>query len=184
MLRWFWWRINAWTEIASMAASLGFFVLLRATEPALETALFQGRDVLNDQTRMLLIAACTIATWIVVTWLTPPESREVLQRFYRKVRPAPGGWGPVARSLPEVRADQDFVPSLVAALASSAMVYATLIALGRAILDGPRAAALPTAVACACGLAVWRLARRLWQTAAAEAVDPAATLATGEAPAE
>jgi Na+/proline symporter len=84
LLRWFWWRINAWAEIAAMGAGLGLALL--SLTPALSALTFGQR--------LALTAFGSIAVWMPVMWLTPPERPEVLDAFYRRVRPG-GAWGPV-----------------------------------------------------------------------------------------
>ncbi len=143
MLRWFWWRINAWTEIAAMVVSLGAFVIV-------------SRFVEANEYRMALVAGITIVAWLAVTYLTAPEGRETLESFYRKVRPAAFGWGPVAHALPDVQPDRHLGLSLVAALLAAGIVYCTLPAVGLLLFGefGRGALALTGAVACAIGVAV------------------------------
>jgi Na+/proline symporter len=83
LLRWFWWRINAWAEIAAMAAAV--VLALLSYHPALAELTFGWR--------LALTAFGTLAVWFPVMLLTPPESPETLEAFYRRVRPG-GAWGP------------------------------------------------------------------------------------------
>lgn len=88
VLRWFWWRINAWAEIAAMVAGLLLAVLG-------STSFFSE---LTFGQRLMLSAFGSMAAWLPVMYLTRPESPTVLDSFYARVRPA-GAWGPVrARS--------------------------------------------------------------------------------------
>jgi SSS family solute:Na+ symporter len=84
LLRWFWWRINAWSEIAAMISSfviaMGFFFARR------------GGLQMSDHRVLLYSVAGTTVVWVAVTLLTPPTERETLLAFYRKVRPAGPGW--------------------------------------------------------------------------------------------
>ncbi|MEC4986460.1 MAG: sodium:solute symporter family protein [Oscillatoria sp. PMC 1068.18] len=84
ILRWFWWRVNAAAELAAMLG--GFFV-------GLITTFFAGfNDIFADfGLRLLVISGTTAVLWITVMLLTPPESDDTLDEFYRRVRP--GGWG-------------------------------------------------------------------------------------------
>ncbi|NET91030.1 MAG: Na+:solute symporter [Kamptonema sp. SIO1D9] len=84
ILRWFWWRVNAAAELAAMLG--GFFV-------GLLTTFFAGfNDIFADfGLRLLVISGTTALLWITVMLLTPPESDDTLDEFYRRVRP--GGWG-------------------------------------------------------------------------------------------
>lgn len=83
ILRWFWWRINAWAELASMVA--GFFTgLFTTVVPVLRIEDFG--------LRLLVITALTTVIWVIVMYVTKPESEATLERFYRKVRPPGPGW--------------------------------------------------------------------------------------------
>ena len=85
LLRWLWWRINAWSEIAVMTASLVFANVV---------------DVFTDLAfpfSLVVVVFLSLPVAFLVTWMTPPESSDVLQRFYERVRPA-GAWAPVAEA--------------------------------------------------------------------------------------
>ncbi len=84
LLRWFWWRVNAWAEIAAMAAGL-VLAVLGSTSAFTEFTFGQ---------RLMLSAFGSMAVWVPVMFLTKPESATVLDAFYARVRPA-GAWGPV-----------------------------------------------------------------------------------------
>ena len=84
LLRWFWWRINAWAEIAAMGA--GLVLALLTLLPAFASLTFGQR--------ILLTAFGSLAVWFPVMLLTRPEPEEVLDRFYTRTRPG-GAWGPV-----------------------------------------------------------------------------------------
>ncbi|MGH7584899.1 MAG: sodium:solute symporter family protein [Gemmatimonadales bacterium] len=84
LLRWFWWRINAWAEIAAMGAGLGLALL----------SYLPASAGLSFGQRLALTAFGALAVWLPVMYLTAPERPEVLDGFYRRVRPA-GAWGPV-----------------------------------------------------------------------------------------
>jgi len=102
LLRWYWWRINAWSEIAALTASAATAVFLKISpENALVAGLGSalgraGFAVDAWGVGILLIVAVTTLTWITVTFLTKPDDPQKLLAFYRKVRPG-GFWGPVAK---------------------------------------------------------------------------------------
>jgi Na+/proline symporter len=102
LLRWYWWRINAWSEIAALSASAVTAVCLKIfPENALVRGLRAGLGRLGFEADawgvgILLIVAVTTVVWIAVTFLTKPDDPGKLLAFYRKVRPG-GFWGPVAR---------------------------------------------------------------------------------------
>ncbi len=101
LLRWYWWRINAWSEIAALSSSAATAVLLHRFPDAPPvrglSALLASLGFRVDAwgVKIIFIVAVTTAVWIAVTFLTPPDEKEKLLTFYRKVRPG-GLWGPVA----------------------------------------------------------------------------------------
>ena len=149
MLRWFWWRINAWTEISAMAASLVFFLLFDPFAAAI------GWDdpKPKSQEKMACVAFATIAVWLLVTFVTPAENKEVLQKFYRKVRPGGFGWKPIADTCRDVIPDRQLFLSFIAAICATGVVYFTLPAVGFFIFKHTMSAiwCLLGAVACGAG---------------------------------
>ncbi len=137
MLRWFWWRINAYSEIVSMIASLGYFIVLNTK--SISTRFLGDRELLSEE-KMAIVAVLTIVTWLAATFLTPAEPRETLRAFFRKVRPGGPGWKPVAAEEPDVEQDQDLGISIVGALFASGIVYLTLPAIGYLIFGNTVAA--------------------------------------------
>jgi len=94
ILRWYWWRINAWSEISAMAASFVTSIALHLG------GVDSGNTSSGDYAKaMLITTAVTTAVWLAVTMLTQPEADAVLDRFYRQVRPGGRGWRRVARRL-------------------------------------------------------------------------------------
>jgi solute:Na+ symporter, SSS family len=94
ILRWYWWRVNAWSEISAMAASFVTSIVLH----------FAGVNSGDTSSRdyalaMIITVGITTAVWIGVTFLTAPEPDAVLDRFYRKVRPGGPGWRAVSTRL-------------------------------------------------------------------------------------
>lgn len=83
ILRWFWWRINAWAELAAMLA--GFLV-------GIFTTLVPVLVIEDFGIRLFVIVGITTVIWVIVLFATPPEPEAVLERFYRKVRPGGPGW--------------------------------------------------------------------------------------------
>lgn len=125
LLRWYWWRINAWSEIAAMIAS---FVVAAAVMIARRMGMAIGADV-----GMLLGVGITTVVWVSVTFLTAPVPDEVLDAFYRKVGPAGPGWR-------TVRARVGIIPREhlgwlgVCWVLGCALVYAALFGSGALLL--------------------------------------------------
>ncbi len=102
LLRWYWWRVNAWSEIAALSSSALTAVYLRSfpDSPVIKrfASGLQRIGFTTDTwgTSIILIVAVTTVVWLVVTLLTPPDDKDKLLAFYRKVRPG-GFWGPISR---------------------------------------------------------------------------------------
>ena len=101
LLRWYWWRINAWSEISAMATALAMTLVLHHWQ------FFGGSAPVIFAKTTLATTAVTTAVWVAVTLLTPAEPAEVLLRFYRKVRPHAAGWRRIAALAPELPETRD-----------------------------------------------------------------------------
>jgi hypothetical protein len=151
MLRWFWWRINAWSEISAMAASLLYFLIV-------------SRFIASNERRLAAVALLTIVTWLAVTFATRPERREVLERFYARIRPGGGGWGPIAAKLPGIDVDRNLGKSIAAAFLATGVVYLTLPGVGFLLFGETQAAAASLGGALACGALAYGLVRNVgWE---------------------
>ena len=131
LLRWYWWRINAWSEISAMACSLAVTVTLNALHP------FHGASPLVFAKTAMTTTAITTLVWIAVTFLTPAEPRPILEAFYRQVRPDIRGWKPIAATHPRVVPTRDLGSNLTAWILGCAMVYLCLFATGKLLLHQP-----------------------------------------------
>lgn len=89
LLRWFWWRINAWTEIAAMIAATVSAIVLVFLIPD-DVVQFWVLDVFTS--KLLIAVVITTIVWILTTYLTKPESKETLRTFYKRTRPGGPGW--------------------------------------------------------------------------------------------
>ena len=122
LLRWFWWRVNAWSEIAAMASSfvvaIGFFVAGKMGAPV------------PSHISLLITVAVTTAVWITVTIFTAPTDRATLVRFYRLVRPAGRGWQPVQAEAGVGPSPDSLPQSMLGWMLGCAMVYAALFGAG------------------------------------------------------
>ena len=157
LLRWYWWRINAWSEISAMATALVVTVLLRWAAP------FSGTSTVVFAKTALTTTAVTTLVWLIVTFSTKPEPQDMLLKFYRSVRPHVSGWHPVARLAPEVVPTRDLGRNLVSWALGCAMVYLALFGLGRVLL-GPfwiGLVLLTTSAICA-GLLYSNISRTGW----------------------
>jgi Na+/proline symporter len=156
ILRWYWWRINAWSEISAMAASFVTSLALLATGHG------QGDQSTGDFAfTMLTTVGVTTVVWLAVTLLTRPEPEAVLERFYRQVRPGGRGWAPVSRRL---GFGDEPIPggalSLVNWVAGVVAVYAAVFAVGDLLTGSVPSGSLAGAVAILAFLLIQRNLRR------------------------
>ncbi|MFN2386226.1 MAG: sodium:solute symporter family protein [Thermoanaerobaculia bacterium] len=158
MLRWYWWRVNAWSEVAAMASALVTSTLLRlagARVAGLDTARPEG-FALN----LVLTTAVTTAVWLAVTFATRPEPAETLDAFYRKVRPAGPGWKRVAARTGIVPPRGEIARNAVLWILGVAFVYSIMFATGGLIFGLRQQTLLFGALLVASGLPLfWMLAR-------------------------
>ena len=170
ILRWFWWRINAWSEISAMFASGVISILFNFTD--LGVFLFGGENsmgvmldpILPAWSRFPLVVLITTVIWVAVTFATPPEKPETLRRFYRMTQPGGPGWRSVvagARTAgdPVDEGKKWTVPSgILAMLLGCVLVYSTMFATGNWIYGRYGLATGLTVVAVLSG---WYLSR-IW----------------------
>jgi solute:Na+ symporter, SSS family len=161
MLRWFWWRINAWSEIAAMFGSLVWFVILQ--QPSVQSTLFGRTLVTEEQT--FFVAILTVITWLITTFLTPPESDATLTHFYRLIRPSTLGWKPIAKLAPEIKADSDLGWRIVASIVGSIEIFIVIQMLGDWIFGNLLRASLLTLAAVLVGAILYRMVSRITQPA-------------------
>ena len=143
ILRWFWWRINAWSEISAMFASGVISILLNFT--SLKTLLFDHKidgeilveGVFPAWAKFPLVVLITTIVWVVITFLTKPEKDETLREFYKQTTPGGPGWKKVLNTF----SDTEFiekettkkwsVPSgILAMVLGCILVYSTMFATG------------------------------------------------------
>ena len=154
LLRWYWWRINAWSEIAAMVVSfvvsVGFFVAGKT-----------GAAVDPNVALLATVFSTTIA-WVGVTLATRPENEATLVSFYRLVRPAGSLWGPIPAKA-GVGASPDSIPTQLLGWVFGCMfVYSTLFGAGSALFGHTTQAVLFGAVWVVSGIGLIRILNRLW----------------------
>ena len=166
LLRWYWWRINAWSEISAMATALAVTIWLRWTDP------FSGTNPVVFAKTALTTTVITTLVWLVVTYVTQAEPEQILLKFYRSVRPQITGWKPVARLAPEVPPTRDLGRNLLSWILGCFMVYMALFGLGHVLL-GPfwEGIGLLTASAICAGALYSNIARSDWSEEAPVAGD-------------
>jgi Na+/proline symporter len=128
LLRWYWWRINAWSEVSAM---LSAFVV----SVALQTIWHFDTDKPTDFAWLMIITvAITTGVWLAATFATAPEPVETLLAFYRRTRPSAAGWGPIAKLAPEVQPSRDGLANLLCWAAGCMLIYGVLFGTGKLLL--------------------------------------------------
>jgi len=135
ILRWFWWRINAWSEITAMVAS-GVISLL-ITIPSVKAGLFGEVGIFPAWAEFPFVVFVTTSLWLLVTFITPSEDQSVLRSFYKKTQPGGPGWKKIIDaakndSVELVDSDEGWsVPAgILAMLLGCLMIYSTMFATG------------------------------------------------------
>ncbi|NNE75684.1 MAG: Na+:solute symporter [Pricia sp.] len=152
ILRWFWWRINAWSEITAMFASGIISILLKTT--ALGPWLFAAETGLFPEwTEYPFVVVVTTAIWLSATYMTQPESQETLRSFYKRIQPGGPGWSKVVR---EAKADGEKIAKdekwsvpqgITAMLLGCVLIYTIMFATGYWIYGRTTPALVLTGVA-------------------------------------
>ena len=129
ILRWFWWRINAYTEITGMVVSFLVAVFFKFGYPLLNL------PEITSWGQLLIGVAVTTAAWMLVTFLTKPADKETLETFYRKIKPAGPGWNPVKETMQvkpneTIDSTDSITNGLAAMFLATFLVYSLLFGTG------------------------------------------------------
>ncbi len=162
ILRWFWWRINAWSEISAMAISFIVALYVQLVHPRLFGV------ALPDAVALVGGVGITTLTWVLVTFLTPATDYATLRRFVEKIRPAGRGWDAVKKmaaergdTMSESPAAGQLSLQVLAMVVGCAAIYATLFAMGYWLYGQVLPAGILTAVALLSGWGLFRLWQRI-----------------------
>jgi hypothetical protein len=128
ILRWFWWRINAWSEVSAMLAAFAVSLYLQLGLG------FDTADPLDFAKVILITVGATTATWVAVTLLTKPEPHETLLAFYRRTRPHSTLWGPIAQAAPGVKSRTGAGSDFLNWILGCALIYGSLFGVGKLFL--------------------------------------------------
>ena len=137
ILRWFWWRINAWSEIVAMIASGVISLLLAVPAFGVKEALFGVEGVFPAWFEFPFVVVVTSLLWLLTTYLTPAEKKEVLRSFYKKIQPGGPGWKKVIDAahhegvnLKEGEQGWTVPSGIIAMLLGCLMIYSIMFASG------------------------------------------------------
>ena len=159
LLRWYWWRINAWSEVAAMSVAAATTFLLRTVIH------IEGAPPIVLAKSILLTVAITTVSWLGVTFLTAPEPESKLLEFYRKVRPSLLGWKHIAALAPDIPPARDGWYNLLDWLLGCLMVYMALFGIGKLLLGATGLGLVFLVISVLSGYAIyWDFSRRGWHT--------------------
>jgi len=156
ILRWFWWRINAWSEISAMVVSFGVAVWLRGGVAGVSWPVPQW----DASTQLVAAVAITTVVWMTVTLLTRPTDRAVLESFHARIRPMGPGWRAVVGDI-EPNEGESPTAAIAGFFLGVTAIYAALFATGSALYGNVGAAVVLGGVALASAVAVVRLLPRI-----------------------
>lgn len=162
LLRWFWWRINAWCEVVAMVSSFSLSVVLLILKK-------QAGIALSTHNALLLTIFVTTVCWVITAFVTAPTDRQKLVDFYRKVRPFGPGWGPVRRDAeaqgkPVEPSNENIPLALLGWLAGCVTIWSSLFTVGTFLYGRYVQSGLLLAVFIISGLVLLGVIRKLWGT--------------------
>jgi solute:Na+ symporter, SSS family len=158
MLRWYWWRVNAWSEISAMIAAFVVSV-------SLQSVAFSGNNSVVFAKTALITTAATTIVWLATTLLTRPESDQRLLKFYRRVQPTAHGWKHIAALAPDIKPVRDFGANTFDWIMGCTLVYCCMFGIGELVLQAWMAGFVLLTIAAIAGyLIYWSLSRRGWAT--------------------
>ena len=159
IMRWFWWRVNAWCEVVAMItsfiATISFFILSK-----------NGVDFAFAKTTLLTVAFTSVS-WLCAAFVAPQTDRATLISFYRKVRPSGPGWGSIRAEVeavdPQPELEKDNMPmAFVGWISGCVLIWASLFCIGKFLYGQTTAAYILLGVTLVSGTVLLRVVNRLW----------------------
>jgi solute:Na+ symporter, SSS family len=157
ILRWFWWRINAWSEISAMLAPYLIFPVLKYGF---------GLDIISKdfEISLIIIVAWSSIVWLTVTFLTPQTKEDKLISFYKKVHPGGFGWKKIESKLPDVKSDKGYKLLFINWFLGCILVMFCLFGFGKIIFHEYLSGILYLITACLAGFIIYRNMSRIgWE---------------------
>lgn len=160
LLRWFWWRINAWCEVVAMASSFIISVLI----------LILSKNGIHFSTHLALLItiAFTTASWVLTALIGPQTDRKTLIEFYKKVRPFGPGWKNIREeariTLKETHTSHENIPlGLLGWVAGCTLIWSSLFTVGNFLYGRMSYAFVLLAMVIVSGLVLIKVVRKLWE---------------------
>lgn len=130
ILRWYWWRINAWSEIAALIAPFVLYGIIMLWSSSMPPDAPIQIFLRFPYTLFYIVGATTII-WLIITYITKPVDEKVLHAFYERVKPGGTLWKPVAEKMPHVKPEFNFKDLAICWISGVIMVYTALFGLGK-----------------------------------------------------
>ncbi len=167
ILRWFWWRINAWSEITAMLAS-GFISLALKLTPLGEYLFSKETGLFENYLEYPFVVLLTTIIWVAATFMTQPESTAVLQSFYKKTQPGGPGWSRIVDQalkqgiiLKDTKGKWSVPSGILAMLVGCALIYSCMFSTGYWIYGDYKKAVIISIIAVVSGIFLIRIWRKI-----------------------
>jgi hypothetical protein len=161
LVRWFWWRVNAWCEVVAMMSSflVSLIFLILEKEQIYST---------TSAKRLIMTVLMTTICWLLAAYIAPQTERQTLIDFYRKVKPAGPGWAPVRQmagmTASEAAARGDSIPlALVGWVSGCALIWSSLFTVGSFLYGRIMQGVVLMTVFMISGLILLLVVSRLWK---------------------
>jgi len=158
ILRWFWWRINAWSEISAMLSAFVVSLVLQFGFNMTES------DPKQFAYLLLITVSVTTIVWLIVTFITEPEPQEKLLSFYRRVRPNARFWAPIAKVATDVIPEKDGIFNLINWICGVIMIYSFLFGIGHLLIGSALLGAVMIVAGCIFGgIIFYQMNKKGWK---------------------
>lgn len=153
ILRWFWWRVNAWAEIAATITPFIVYGII-----------YFGNFDVKFPNSLYVIVPITTISWLIVMYLTKPTAEDKLHAFYKKVHPGGVGWKKISQKFPEIKADKGYAYLFLDWICGVVLVYMFLFGTGKIIFGDYMMGIIFIFIAFIAGWIIYRdLSKRGWQ---------------------
>ncbi len=164
LLRWFWWRINAWSEVAAMVSSFVISLVILVLNKQYGTP---ETPYLDTHKALILTVIFTTICWVITAYLAPKTDRKILYEFYQKVRPFGPGWERIRKELgiskEEAAATHENIPmGLLGWVAGCTTIWSALFAVGNYLYGRMDYAGILLGVFLVSGIVLIKVVNRLW----------------------
>ena len=160
ILRWFWWRINAWSEIAAMLSS--GIISIALTNESLFNLIFND-DGLPGYMKFPFIVLVTTSIWLIVTFMTPADEKETLIKFYKKTKPGGPGWNKIKEHITMSDEKEEWIvpKGIICMIIGCITIYSALFSTGYFIYGEISSALIFLLVTIVSGLILFKNAKKI-----------------------